>query len=809
VVARRVAATALALLLGFPAGVRAQETGAAALANALVFLRGDVPRVLYIAAHPDDEDTRLITWLQRGGYAEVAYLSLSRGEGGQNLIGNELGDALGVLRTQELLAARRIDGAAQFFTRGYDFGYSKTADEAFGHWPRDSLLADMVRIVRAWRPHVLASTFSGTPRDAHGQHQVSGILTRDVFDAAADTVRFPRTNYGAPWRPLKLYRLATFSGGATIGLNVGEYDPLAGRSFVEVASESRSQHRSQGYRRITRYGIVWDSLRREVTLVNQAVPAERERSILDGIQGGDRGAWIPRGSTRAQMATIDYTRPETAIPVIARYVPRDESERRRYDRAGALAAGLVFEALPARPFVAIGDTVTVTYVLHNRGGVSVRIDSAAHGFPRESIASGQSATWQSVLTGQRDGEQWWLAAGRSRDLYAVPASTVPEADHELPRLAHASVAVSGLQRPVRITARRVHRMSEPPYGDVLTPLVVAPGLTVTPSRGLWYARSGGSFDRELTVSVRSNFPDTRQIEVHIQTPEGLDAEPRSLRMEIQGGGRGTFVFRLSGSLRPGDHRIRVEAVTGDGQRFASAVQTIDYEHIISQRLYRPAEVRVTAVDAAIPAELSVGYIPGTADEGPHVLEELGVPVTRLAVGDLARTDLSRFTTIVVGPRAYEANAELISHNQRLFEFARAGGRLVVQFGQYPMATPGILPFRITISRPPTRVTDETAAVTFTDPRAPELTYPNRITEADFAGWVQERATFMPREFDAAYRTMLAMNDPGEDPVHGAVIVAPMDRGSYVYVTLALFRQFTEGVPGAARIFLNLLTPPGR
>jgi LmbE family N-acetylglucosaminyl deacetylase len=786
----------------------AQETGAAALANALAFLRPEVPRVLYIAAHPDDEDTRLITWLQRGGYAEVAYLSLSRGEGGQNVIGSELGDALGVLRTQELLAARRIDGAAQFFTRAYDFGYSKSADEAFGHWPRDSLLRDMVRIVRAWRPHVLASTFSGTPRDAHGQHQVSGILTRDVFDAAADTVRFPRARYGAPWQPLKLYRLATFSGGATVGMNVGEYEPLSGRSYVEVASESRSQHRSQGYRRITRLGVVWDSLRREVTLVNPDTPAETERSILDGIRGAAPSRTFSVETTGGRAVPIDFRRPESALPLIVRYTPRDESERRRYDRAASLAAGLVLEAFPARAHLALGDTVTVTYTLHNRGGVAVRIDSAAAGFANDWIAPGESATWRAVLRGQGEIQPWWLAAGRSRDLYVTPASTTPEADHELPRFAHANVAVTGLRLPVRVHARYVHRFSEPPYGDILTPLAVAPGITVTPARGLWYARSGVALDREVSVTVRSSFAGPKQVAVRLRAPAGTTIEPSRQELTVEGGTSRVATFRLRGTLQPGDHRLQIEA-EADGQRFASAVQTIEYDHIVPQRLYRPAEVRITAVTADLPPGLTVGYIIGMADEGVHVLEELGVPVTRLSVADLPRADLSRFTTVVVGPRAYEANPELLAHNQRLFDFASSGGRLVVQFGQYPMANPGVLPFPITISRPPTRVTDEHAAVTITDPAAPEVTWPNRIGDADFAGWVQERATFMPREFDARYRTMLAMSDPGEEPVHSAVLVAPMDSGSYVYATLALFRQFTEGVPGAARIFVNLLAPPQR
>src|SRR6266550_1258757 len=247
----------------------------------------DKLRVLWIAAHPDDEDTQFITWLSRGGRAETAYLSLNRGDGGQNLIGNELGEQLGIIRTEELLAARRIDGAHQYFTRAYDFGFSKTPQETYKHWPRDSVLADVVTIVRAFRPHIIITTFSGTPRDGHGHHQVSAILAKEAYDsAAADTVRFPVAKYGAPWTPPKFYRSAFFSASGTpdtLRVNVGEYNPALGKSYSEIAAESRSQHKSQGFGTLQRKGVVWDRVRREATRVNAGTPANQERSIFDGL----------------------------------------------------------------------------------------------------------------------------------------------------------------------------------------------------------------------------------------------------------------------------------------------------------------------------------------------------------------------------------------------------------------------------------------------------------------------------------------------------------------------------------------------
>lgn len=802
---RRALGVALIALAFLAAPIGAQDHGAAALANAVALLGPDVPRVLYIAAHPDDEDTRLITWLSRGGHAEVAYLSLTRGDGGQNLIGNELGEALGVLRTQELLAARDIDGARQYFTRAYDFGFSKNAEEAYTHWERDSLLNDVVRIVRSFRPHIIVTTFSGTPRDGHGQHQVSGQLARDAYDLAGDAVRFPAAEFGAPWAPLKLYRNASFNpAGPHVTMNVGEYNPLSGMSYDQVASQSRSQHRSQGLRGNYRLGEVAIRYFREVSRLNPDIPREQERSMLDGVPAPSSPSTNGRND-RTGAAALDFRSPPAAISHIARFAPRSADERARYDRAAILAAGLAFEALAPRSFVAVGDSIVLDLALHNRGAITVRIDSGSGAFPTESIAPGKSVRWKTTHRPVRKLEPWWLVRPRAGDMFTAPAPAVSDdqmARADWPRI---TVRVEGLPQSVAISARPANRLSEGFYGDAYSPLVAAPGLTVTPAPTRSFARAGSRFERDVYVGVTSSFDSTRSVTVRLELPPGLSATPATARLALAAGTTRTVVFRIAGTAPPGEHRLRLSAES-NGQLFEEAVRAIDYPHVSIQRMYSPAEIRLSAVSVNVPAGLRVGYIAGRADAGPQVLTELGIPVTLIEPSEIPQLDLAGFSVIVVGPRMYEASADLVEHNGRLLEYAGNGGRLVVQFGQYMMSSPGILPYPITITRPPDRVTDENAPVTITDPAARELTHPNRITLVDFEGWIQERATFMPDEFDPRYRTMVAMSDPGEQPVRSGILVAPVGRGTYVYATLALFRQLEDGVPGAVRLFVNLLTP---
>ncbi|MEO8578807.1 MAG: PIG-L family deacetylase [Gemmatimonadales bacterium] len=722
-------------------------------------------RVLWIAAHPDDEDTQLIAWLARGRRVETAYLSLTRGDGGQNLIGNELGEALGVIRTEELLAARRIDGAHQYFARGYDFGFSKTADETRKHWPQDSLLNDVMTVMRAFRPHIVITTFSGTPRDGHGQHQVSAILARQAYDQAADTVRFPVKTFGRPWIPLKFYRLARFSPqDRTIAINVGEYDPNLGLSYQEIAADSRSQHKSQGEGTLRRKGVVWDYLTREDSRVT-APPAKEEKSIFAGLD------------TTKLLVQDGRVTPPPPPPSLA------------------------LEAVADRQALAVGDTAKITMTLYNRGRVPVRIESGDINFP-PALLPDSSYQWTQSMVGREITQPWWLAEPRNGDLFTPRINGVSEDEKERQKWAHVTVATppGGL---LDVASPIVFHYVDRVRGDVQRPLIIAPGISIALDEATTMARANGPFNRLLKTTLRSAFSDSTPVTVTLSLPRGLTADSIARTVVMAPGATRSLIFKVRGSLARGTHEITA-AASAKGKSYRTGYIPIEYPHINPQRIYRPSTLRINAADVVLPAKLNVAYIPGVGDNVAPVLQQLGVPLTIVDAEDIPETDLSRFTTIVVGPRAYQASQTLQDNNDYLLAYVRNGGRLVVQYGQAEMQRAGVMPYPITLQGRAERVTDENAPVTFTDPKSPLLNTPNRITQDDFRDWVQERATYMPSSFDSRYRSMLAMNDPGEQPNRAAILAAPYGRGTYIYVTLALFRQLPAGVTGGARIFANLL-----
>ena len=723
-------------------------------------------RVLWIAAHPDDEDTQLIAWLARGRRVETAYLSLTRGDGGQNLIGNELGEALGVIRTEELLAARRIDGAHQYFARGYDFGFSKTADETRKHWPQDSLLNDVMTVMRAFKPHIVITTFSGTPRDGHGQHQISAIVARDAYNLAADTVRFPVREFGKPWTPSKFYRLARFSPqDRTIAINVGEYDPYLGLSYQEIAADSRSQHKSQGEGTLRRKGVVWDYLTREDSRV-PAPPAKEEKSIFAGLD-----------TTKLLVQDGRVTPPE-------------------------LPPTLALEAVADRQALAVGDTAKITMTLYNRGRVPVSIESGTIHFP-PTLLPDSSYQWTQALVGTEITQPWWLAEPRNGDLFTPRINGISEDERERQKWAHVTVMTLGHGGLSEVAAPIVFHYVDRVRGDVQRPLVVAPGISITLDEATTMARANGPFNRLLKATLRSAFHDSATTTVTLALPRGVTADSATRTVVMASGSTRTLIFKLRGNLARGTHQVTASA-SARGKQFRTGYIPIEYSHINPQRIYRPSTLTITATDVALPTRLNVAYVPGVGDNVAPVLQQLGVPLTIVDADDLPQTDLSRFTAIIVGPRAYQASQTLQDNNEYLLAYVRNGGRLVVQYGQAEMQRPGIMPYPITLQPRAERVTDENAPVTSTDPQSPLLNVPNKITQDDFKGWVQERASYMPSTFDPHYRTMLAMNDPGEPPNRAAILAAPYGRGTYIYVPLALFRQLPAGVPGSARIFANLL-----
>ena len=864
---RRIAvALGLAACCAAPRRVTAQERGAVALGELMAGL-GNTARVLMIAAHPDDEDNRLLAWLSRGDHVETAYLSLTRGEGGQNLIGNELGDALGVIRTEELLAARRVDGAHQYFTRAYDFGFSKSAAESFSHWPHDSLLGDVVTIVRAFRPHVIIAVFSGTPQDGHGQHQVSAILAREAYDVSGDTLRFPTARYGPGWTVSKFYRDRTYFGGedATLTINVGGYSPLLGRSYPEIAAESRSQHKSQGQGTRARLGPVMAYLRREATRVDGAKDAKTERSLFDGIDTtwhrlgpelADAASLRALDSLTARLSAaqsaLSLANPEPVLPVLARLArlvdtlqgmaaARAWPSARNGDveRTLALASAHIAHAVALVSAVAVDPTVqhhlvaaktdsaSVDIAIYDRGkspisvyraGLplygEIRVTDAGDEAQPDSVAHVRVAVRDTGVT-----QPWWLATPRSGDLFTTPVSTVAEderddvsaevvfvAGTEDVLAAYAGFRSRGAVEQVAqgvVTATVTEHATDPTRGAADKPLSFVPAVSVSLDQSVDYVPAGRPVDRQLPVLLRSGVATEQAVAIRLDLPAGLTADSASRQVTLPGYGNRRVEFRLRGSLRAGESTLRASAES-DGQTFAEGYVPIEYDHIRPQKLYRPAAVKLVAVDVRMPGGLTVAYIPGVGDNVAPALVALGIPLTVIDSTAIATTDFSRFRTVVIGPRAYESNPDLRANNGRLLDYARAGGTLVVQYGQYEMTDPGFMPYPITLSRPHDRVTDENAPVRVLDAESPALNVPNKITDADFAGWVQDRSLYMPHTFDPHYHAVISTNDPGEPPNDGGILISRLGKGTYVYTTLAFFRQLPAGNPGAARLFVNLL-----
>ena len=841
-----------------PRLLSAQERGATVLGESVAGL--DVTtRVLVIGAHPDDEDTQLITWLARGRQVETGYLSLTRGDGGQNLIGNELGALLGMIRTEELLAARRLDGGRQFFTRAYDFGFSKTAEETYKHWPKDSILRDVVAVIRAFKPHIIVAVFSGTPRDGHGHHQVSGILARDAYDAAMDTVRFPpRTTLGlGPWSPSKFYRAQRFNPAeATVSFNVGELSPFRGRTYAEIASESRSQHLSQGFGALQRRGTSLDYLRLEASRAGE--PLKKETSPLQDVSADWSRFRNTRISPRARAAldalpaaiaavrqVEDLTKPQAMVAPLATVVRmlaavRDELPCSRglaacRDEQGDLAlsletaesrartallaaAGVLVEVTAPRELVAVRDTLPVTIAVYNQGQGDVTLEGASVWLtdsfgPRPEgqpvvIAPDSAGRITLPLIATRASVPWWLAQGRTGDVFKMPFSGSNAAenigigeDRVADTHARAVLRIAGVVLPVD-AGPVIYRFADPARGEQRRPVSAVPGISALFDSEVEYVRAAVPFTRTYHVRLYSASAAARGVTVTLSAP-GLTVDSTARRVALEPFTGAMLTFQVRGTLPSGRHTVSATIESGD-EKFVVGYVPLHYDHIRPLRFYRASAVEVEAVKATLPARTSVAYIRGVGDNVATMLGQLGLKVTMVTPEDLADTDFSKFGAVVVGPRAFATSSVLVTEARRLQAFARSGGTVVVQYGQQEMQTPGLLPYPITLSRTAERVTEEQAPVTILAGGASVLTKPNRIASDDFDNWIQERSLYMPTTADPRWQRVLEMHDPDAPPNEHSVLIAPLGKGAYVYTTLSLFRQLPAGVPGAARIFLNLI-----
>ena len=817
---RRALGISLALLVGAVGPVVGQYTppgtgGVAALAGALRQL-GATKRILMIGAHPDDEYSDLVALFARGMGAQVAYLSLSRGEGGQNLIGPELGPELGVIRSEELLAARRIDGARQFFARAYDFGYSKTIDEALRLWPRDSLLRDVLDVVRRFRPQIIVSVFSGTPRDGHGQHQVAGLLARQAFETLRDS----------SWGPVKLYRSLYFdTASATVRLDAGALDPVSGRSYHQIAMLGRSQHRSQDEGQLERPGPSIDRL---------AFLEWRERGRGTGDGDGVFSGVDTLPPTQARYAAlIDSARarlnpshPEVIVPLLARarreLGSADSGQQALLDQTLAAAAGVALDGAADDGIVIPGERVQVEATVWNAGQGPVTLDgidvAAPAGWKVERVdaatspvAPGTVATRRFAVTVAPDAprsQPYFLRRSLVGALYdwgGVPAEWRGLPFEPGPLQLTVRLTVAG--EPLALTREVVYRYRDQSIGEVRRPVFVTRpfDVAVTPDLVVWPVDGTAAGPRSFTVTVTNRGRGPAAAQVVLALPPGWPAvAPESLSFQREDEAKSfTVALTLPATVRPGVYQVKAAALA-NRERSEGSLAIIDYPHIRPRGVTHASTAEVRAARIALPKLARVGYVRGASDRVPEALGAVGIPIELLGPDTLGRGDLSHYDAIVIGSRAYETDPALVAANGRVLDYARSGGLVIVQYQQYPFVSGSFAPYPLSIARPHDRVTDETAPVTELVPASPVFHVPNEIGAGDWAGWVQERGLYFAHQWDSTYTPLLEMHDPGDPPLDGGLLVATLGKGTYVYTGLSFFRQLPAGVPGAYRLFANLL-----
>lgn len=784
--------------------------------------------VLYIAAHPDDENTRLIAWLSNGKKVRTGYLSLTRGDGGQNLIGPELGDALGIIRTQELLEARRIDGGEQFFTRAVDFGYSKNAAESFEKWGKQEVLSDVVRVIRMFRPDVIITRFPPTREAGHGHHEASAILAEEAFDLAGDPKAFPeQLEQGLEvWQPRRLF----FNGStwwkkdlAEIAKNdpdwftvdVGGYDPLLGLSYTEIAGRSRSMHKSQGFGAAETRGEQLEYLK----LVKGDRP--KTKDIFEGIDmtwGRLAGCAFMQPISEAIAQTFEPTKPETSLLLLDSLSganagindPWGEYANRSINALKVAVMGLNVELTAGHWLLPEGggDTLHLNAITRSFSDASLNMFKPATAIGGTFIGELQRNTprrFRFHLHNYRRlavDEPFWLKKQHGALYHIEDAKNIG-----LPEINTSLTPTYGVTR-VYGTGEygvAIYKWVDRVAGERIRPVYVTPVASVIPKVNNLIARGG---TQTIQVEVEA-LTDSLTGQLNVTLPEGW-ATTKDLKLVniAKRNERQFFTYQLipSENAKAGSVRFEFSGPKGKADR---TLHEIDYPHIMPQVYYTPAEVKLVPLDVKTTAK-RVGYIKGAGDEVPEAIEQLGVKVDIIDPATATLASLKAYDAIVTGIRAYNATKALKELNPVLMQYLEDGGTLVCQYNtrSSDMVLPDTLfgpyPFKLTRDR----VTVEEAPPTFLAKDHPLLNAPNKITTADFDGWVQERGLYFCGSLDPHYTPLIAWNDPGEQPLNGGLITCDYGKGRYIYTGISFFRQLPAGVPGAYRLFANLISPRG-
>jgi LmbE family N-acetylglucosaminyl deacetylase len=781
-------------------------------------------RVLYVAAHPDDENTYLMALWANGSLYDSAYLSVTRGDGGQNLLGPELGERLGVIRTEELLDARHIDHAKQFFTRAIDFGFSKTAEETMRIWDHDKILSDVVWVVRKFRPDVMVTRFSPEDQRTHGHHTASAILAKEAFSAAGDPIRFPeQLAFVKPWQPKRLVwntspffftnRNLPFDPTGLTVLEAAGYNPLLGKEYAEIAAASLSMHKSQGVGSPPRRGE-----RKEYFKPLEGQPMTS--ALFDDVDT----TWsrVPDSdSIGAEIGQIiskfNPADPAASVPDLLKLRQRmneihDESwipeKKAQLDKIIAACLGLHVEASTANETFTLGQTAAIKLEAINRSNVPVTLQEAQCPNTGDSMKVDAALPVNELVTKELSckvpnnapySQPYWLRKRGTVGTFAVDDQKLiglPENPPAVP--IEIVLQVNGQE--LRYLLDTKYRTVDPVAGEVRRQLVIGPPAYVNLADTVFVFPTNEPKTIAVHVTAATG-PVKGQLKLDV--PQGWEVSPASLPIDLKAADA-EIVARFSVKPPNQESEGTLRAIVSiDGRDYSSGRVRISYPHIGVQTLMPPAEARLVRADVRKKGD-RIGYIPGAGDDVPESLRQLGYSVKTLSESEITAKNLAQFSAVVLGIRAYNTQTAISNWLPEVFEYVKNGGVVIAQYNTLAdLKTEQFGPYPLEISRD--RVTDENAQVRMLAPNHPLMTTPNKITSKDFEGWVQERGLYFPDKWDPAWTPILSCNDPKEKPLDGGLLVAKVGRGFFIYTSYSWFRQLPAGVAGAYRLFANMLS----
>ncbi len=778
--------------------------------------------VLYIAAHPDDENTAALAYFESGRLLRAGYCAMNRGSGGQNLIGDEQDDELGVVRTQELLAARRIDGAEQFFTRAVDFGYSKNPEETFDIWGKQKILSDVIWIIRKFRPDVIVTRFPDNGQGGHGHHTASALLAEEAFKLAGDPNSFPdQLKYVKTWQPKRLFWNAWPSlvdrkdvdQSKLIKIDLGAYNSLLGKSYTEIAAESRSMHKSQGF------GV--SAIRGEQ--VNFFKFLEGDTAKTDLFEGIDltwnRVKGSGKVSTLLKVVERDYNPedPAASLPKLIEayselnkldddyWIPLKKKELIDVIKA---AAGIWLEADADSYSYTAGDSVKISVSAVNRSGYPIKLKSISvtHQTSADNVNRAMNKNEMTkydesaVLPADVSITQpYWLVKPHGKGAYTVDdQQLIGKASNDPPLTAEFTLTAGTTDFTMEIPV--LYQWTDPVHGEEYRPIEITPPVSINISNGIYLFTDNTA--KSITVKLTSN-TDKASGKLRLQVPGGWKSEPGEYQYSIsKKGTEKNFTFKVTPPEGASESTLQAVAEE-DGKEITRGIVTIDYPHIPVQTLFPPAEAKLIRLNIKKTIN-NIGYIMGSGDMIPEYLRQLGYNVNLLSDAELDTAELTTYDAIISGIRAYNTRERLAQDQPRLMNYVKDGGTFLVQYNtSFNLVTENIGPYPFSLSHD--RITVEEAPITFMNPLHPVLNYPNIITQEDFSGWVQERGLYFADKRDPRYQVVLSGNDPGEKPLDGGMLYAEYGKGVFIYSGYSWFRQIPAGVTGAFRFFVNMIS----